>query len=108
MRKRSSATPPPRRTTSSWSPRWWNRRPRPLLHRPGASDARPGDLVPQPGRNGRATTNGTDSVTELTNLTIAEARDGLAKKSCSAAELASAHAAAIEKARVLNAFVLET
>jgi aspartyl-tRNA(Asn)/glutamyl-tRNA(Gln) amidotransferase subunit A len=53
-------------------------------------------------------TNGTDSVTELTNLTIAEARDGLAKKSFSAAELAQAHLAAIEKARVLNAFVLET
>ncbi len=47
-------------------------------------------------------------VTELTNLTIAEARDGLAKKSFSAAELADAHLAAIEKARVLNAFVLET
>jgi aspartyl-tRNA(Asn)/glutamyl-tRNA(Gln) amidotransferase subunit A len=47
-------------------------------------------------------------VTALTNLTIAEARDGLAKKSFSAAELADAHLAAIEKARVLNAFVLET
>jgi aspartyl-tRNA(Asn)/glutamyl-tRNA(Gln) amidotransferase subunit A len=47
-------------------------------------------------------------VTALTKLTIAEARDGLAKKSFSAAELADAHLAAIEKARVLNAFVLET
>ncbi|MDQ4135288.1 MAG: Asp-tRNA(Asn)/Glu-tRNA(Gln) amidotransferase subunit GatA [Pseudomonadota bacterium] len=47
-------------------------------------------------------------MTELTNLTIAEARDGLAKKSFSAAELADVHLAAIEKARVLNAFVLET
>jgi aspartyl-tRNA(Asn)/glutamyl-tRNA(Gln) amidotransferase subunit A len=47
-------------------------------------------------------------VTELTNLTIAEARDGLAKKSFSAVELADAHLAAIEKARALNAFVLET
>ncbi len=47
-------------------------------------------------------------MTELTNLTIAEARDGLAKKSFSAVELADAHLAAIEKARALNAFVLET
>ena len=47
-------------------------------------------------------------MTELTNLTIAEARDGLAKKSFSAAELAQAHVAVIEKARALNAFVLET
>jgi aspartyl-tRNA(Asn)/glutamyl-tRNA(Gln) amidotransferase subunit A len=44
----------------------------------------------------------------LTSLTLAEARDGLAKKSFSAAELAAAHVAAIEKARALNAFVLET
>jgi aspartyl-tRNA(Asn)/glutamyl-tRNA(Gln) amidotransferase subunit A len=47
-------------------------------------------------------------VTELTNLTIADARDGLAKKRFSASELAQAHLDAIEKARVLNAFVLET
>ena len=47
-------------------------------------------------------------VTELTNLTIAEARDGLAKKSFSAAELAQAHLDAMEKARALNAYVLET
>jgi aspartyl-tRNA(Asn)/glutamyl-tRNA(Gln) amidotransferase subunit A len=47
-------------------------------------------------------------VTELTNLTIAEARDALAKKQFSASELAQAHLSAIEKARVLNAYVLET
>jgi len=47
-------------------------------------------------------------VSELTSLTLAEARDGLAKKSFSAAELAQAHLAAIEKARALNAYVLET
>jgi len=47
-------------------------------------------------------------VTELTHLTIAEARDALAKKQFSAAELAQAHLTAIEKARVLNAYVLET
>jgi aspartyl-tRNA(Asn)/glutamyl-tRNA(Gln) amidotransferase subunit A len=47
-------------------------------------------------------------VSELTSLTIAQARDGLKAKKFSAAELADAHHAAIEKARALNAFVLET
>jgi aspartyl-tRNA(Asn)/glutamyl-tRNA(Gln) amidotransferase subunit A len=47
-------------------------------------------------------------VSELTSLTLADARDGLKKKSFSALELADAHVAAIEKARALNAFVLET
>ncbi|HEV2603116.1 MAG TPA: Asp-tRNA(Asn)/Glu-tRNA(Gln) amidotransferase subunit GatA [Microvirga sp.] len=47
-------------------------------------------------------------MTELTHLTIAEARDALAQKQFSAAELAQAHLTAIEKARVLNAYVLET
>jgi aspartyl-tRNA(Asn)/glutamyl-tRNA(Gln) amidotransferase subunit A len=47
-------------------------------------------------------------VSELNSLTLAEARDGLTKKSFSAVELADAHIAAIEKARALNAFVLET
>ncbi len=47
-------------------------------------------------------------MTELTNLTIAEAREALAKKRFSATELAKAHLDAIEKARVLNAYVLET
>jgi aspartyl-tRNA(Asn)/glutamyl-tRNA(Gln) amidotransferase subunit A len=45
---------------------------------------------------------------ELTRLTIADARDGLRQKKFSAAELADAHLAAIEKGRVLNAYVLET
>lgn len=45
---------------------------------------------------------------ELTSLTIAQARDGLAKKDFTAAELADAHLAAMERARALNAFVLET
>ena len=44
----------------------------------------------------------------LTDLTIAEARDGLARKSFSATELAEAHLAAIERSRDLNAFVVET
>ncbi|MCF8477881.1 MAG: Asp-tRNA(Asn)/Glu-tRNA(Gln) amidotransferase subunit GatA [Pseudolabrys sp.] len=47
-------------------------------------------------------------MTELTALTLAEARDRLRKKDLSAVELAKAHGAAIEKARALNAFVLET
>ena len=45
---------------------------------------------------------------DLTTLTIASARDGLKQKKFSAAELADAHLAAIEKARSLNAYVLET
>src|SRR3954471_15584470 len=47
-------------------------------------------------------------MTDLTSLTIAEAREGLAKKSFTALELTDAHLAAIEAARALNAFVLET
>jgi aspartyl-tRNA(Asn)/glutamyl-tRNA(Gln) amidotransferase subunit A len=47
-------------------------------------------------------------MTDLTSLTIADAREGLATKSFSAAELAEAHLAAMERARALNAFVLET
>ena len=47
-------------------------------------------------------------MSDLTALTIAGARAGLAAKKFSAAELADAHLLAIEKARALNAFVLET
>lgn len=47
-------------------------------------------------------------MTELTALTLAEARDGLRQRAFSAAELAEAHVAAIEEARALNAYVLET
>jgi aspartyl-tRNA(Asn)/glutamyl-tRNA(Gln) amidotransferase subunit A len=47
-------------------------------------------------------------VRELTALTLAQARDGLKKKSFSAQELAGAHVAAIGEARALNAFVVET
>jgi len=47
-------------------------------------------------------------VTDLTDLTLADARDGLAKKAFSARELTQAHLDAIEKARTLNAYVLET
>lgn len=48
-------------------------------------------------------------MTELTGLTLAEARDGLKAKTFSATELTEAHIKAIEAANpVLNAYVLET
>src|SRR5467141_3862841 len=47
-------------------------------------------------------------MTDPTSLTLAQARDLLRAKGISAVELADAHLAAIEKARDLNAFVLET
>src|SRR5712671_7079587 len=47
-------------------------------------------------------------MTDLTSLTLSEARDGLAAKSFTSLELTDAHIAAIEAARALNAFVLET
>jgi aspartyl-tRNA(Asn)/glutamyl-tRNA(Gln) amidotransferase subunit A len=47
-------------------------------------------------------------MTDLVTLTIAQARDLLRSKEISASELTRAHIAAIERARVLNAYVLET
>ena len=47
-------------------------------------------------------------MTDLTSLTLAQARDALRNKDFTATELAEAHLSAIEQARVLNAFVLET
>jgi aspartyl-tRNA(Asn)/glutamyl-tRNA(Gln) amidotransferase subunit A len=47
-------------------------------------------------------------MTELTSLSLAAARDGLRRREFSAAELAEAHLAAMEQARTLNAYVLET
>jgi aspartyl-tRNA(Asn)/glutamyl-tRNA(Gln) amidotransferase subunit A len=47
-------------------------------------------------------------MTDLTSLTLAEARDGLKAKSFTALDLTDAHLAAVEKARELNAYVLET
>ena len=47
-------------------------------------------------------------MTDLTDLTLTEARDGLVAKRFSATELTKAHIAAVEAARSLNAFVLET
>src|SRR4051795_4384699 len=47
-------------------------------------------------------------MTDLTGLTLKAARDGLRAGSFSAAELARAHVAAIERYRSLNAFITET
>src|SRR6185312_5048522 len=47
-------------------------------------------------------------MTDLTSLTLADARDRLRRREFSAAELANAHLTAMEKARALNAYVLET
>jgi aspartyl-tRNA(Asn)/glutamyl-tRNA(Gln) amidotransferase subunit A len=47
-------------------------------------------------------------VTDLTALTIAEARDALARKDFTAVELTEAYLAAMERARGLNAYVRET
>jgi aspartyl-tRNA(Asn)/glutamyl-tRNA(Gln) amidotransferase subunit A len=45
---------------------------------------------------------------DLTKLTLTEARDGLKAKDFTATDLAKAHIAAVEAARDLNAYVLET
>jgi aspartyl-tRNA(Asn)/glutamyl-tRNA(Gln) amidotransferase subunit A len=47
-------------------------------------------------------------MTDLTALTIAAAQDALRRKEFTALELADAHLAAMERARGLNAYVLET
>ena len=47
-------------------------------------------------------------MSSLTSLTLKAALDGLAAKSFSSEELTQAHVAAVEAARPLNAFVLET
>jgi len=47
-------------------------------------------------------------MTSLTSLTLKAALDGLADKSFSSLELTEAHVAAVEGARALNAYVLET
>ncbi len=47
-------------------------------------------------------------MTALTELTLSDARAGLRARRFSATELAQAHVDAVEKARALNAFVLET
>jgi aspartyl-tRNA(Asn)/glutamyl-tRNA(Gln) amidotransferase subunit A len=50
-------------------------------------------------------TNDDDS---LTGLSLADAREGLRRKQFTAVELTQAHIAAIESARALNAFIVET
>ncbi len=47
-------------------------------------------------------------MSDLTALTIAEVRDGLSAKRFSAVELTQAYLAAMEKARALNAYIVET
>src|SRR5258708_12404124 len=47
-------------------------------------------------------------MTDVRALTLAEARSGLANKSFTSLELTDAHLEAIEAARALNAFVMET
>jgi len=47
-------------------------------------------------------------MSDLTSLTLKAALDGLKSRSFSSVELTSAHVAAVEAARPLNAFVLET
>lgn len=47
-------------------------------------------------------------MTSLTSLTISAARDGLKKKAFSSRELTDAYLDAMEKARILNAYVVET
>jgi aspartyl-tRNA(Asn)/glutamyl-tRNA(Gln) amidotransferase subunit A len=47
-------------------------------------------------------------MTSLTSLTIAAAREQLRKKQFSALELTDAYLAAMEKARILNAYIVET
>ena len=47
-------------------------------------------------------------MTDLTHLTLAAARDGLRAKTFTATELTRAHLGAMEKARVLNAYIRET
>jgi len=47
-------------------------------------------------------------MTDLTALTLAQARDRLRNKDITAAELTDAHIGAVEAGRALNAFVKET
>jgi aspartyl-tRNA(Asn)/glutamyl-tRNA(Gln) amidotransferase subunit A len=58
------------------------------------------------GKNTNA--NGGPGASDLTALTLAEARERLRKREVSSLELTDAHLAAMEAARVLNAYVLET
>jgi len=59
-------------------------------------------------RRGRAPEQRIDPVTDLTALSLCEARDGLAAGEFTSSELTDAYLSAIEGARGLNAYVLET
>ena len=50
----------------------------------------------------------TDSSSDLTRLTLSEAREGLAAKSFSAVELTQSYLDAMSKAKALNAYIVET
>ena len=47
-------------------------------------------------------------MTDLNELTLAQARDALREKKASSVELTKAHLNAMEAARGLNAFIVET
>ena len=47
-------------------------------------------------------------MTDLTDLTLAAARDALARKELTSVELTRAHIDAMAKARALNAYIVET
>ena len=47
-------------------------------------------------------------MSDITKLTLADARDAVQAKKISALELTQAHLASMEKARALNAYVVET
>jgi aspartyl-tRNA(Asn)/glutamyl-tRNA(Gln) amidotransferase subunit A len=79
---------------------------RPAPDRAAPSGARTDDLAEAADHS--KLTIADPTLTELTELTLADARDALAKKKFSAVELTAAHIAAIEQARILNAFILET
>src|SRR6185312_2931348 len=51
---------------------------------------------------------GVGGMSDLTNLTLAEARDAVRSKKVSSVELTKAFVSAVEAARPLNAFVTET
>ena len=86
--------------------------------RNGRTTRRGNSIAPRAASRSRSTTRrpnscaamlgrGTEAVTDLTGLTLAEARDGLKAKKFSATELTKAHIEAIEAANAaLNAYVL--
>src|SRR5262249_2907905 len=82
----------------------WSENPSPAALRPSTSPQRGG---PPAGPGVRSEETGAQ-MSELTSLTLSDARDLLRKREFSAVELTKAHVAAIREARALNAFVLET